>query len=130
MVLVQQERRARPKVLASALAIYIEGRLVQLDSDGYLIDPADWSVALSEQMAEVDDLILTDDHWLLIGFLHYYHQEYHRAPNLPVISRQLCKDRQNCRWNRKYIQKLFPGGIRTACRYAGLQSPASRNPIG
>jgi tRNA 2-thiouridine synthesizing protein E len=123
MVLVQQARRNHPKVITSTLSLYVDGRLVQLDSKGYLINPTDWSVALTEQMAEEDNLILTDDHWLLIAFLRRFHREYHKVPNLPLIARHLCRDGTRCRWNRKYIQKLFPGGAMTACRYAGL--PAS-----
>ena len=101
----------------------IEGRLIQLDEDGCLVNAADWSKAVAEHMAQKDELVLGDDHWLLIDFLHRFYQEFDVAPDLHILSRNLCKDQQNCRWTRAYVKQLFPNGARTACRYAGLPAP-------
>jgi len=105
----------------------VEGRYVELDQDGYLIDPKDWSTAVTERMAEADGLELADDHWLLIDFLNRFYSEFQVAPELPVLARNLCKDQHDCRWTRKYIKELFPGGAKAACRYAGLPAPVGRS---
>ena len=107
--------------------IEVEGRLIQIDQDGYLVNVDDWSTAVTEYMAEADDLELLGDHWLLIDFLHRFYSEYRLAPELPVLARSLCKDQNNCRWTRRYIKELFPGGAKTACRYAGLPTPVGRS---
>jgi tRNA 2-thiouridine synthesizing protein E len=78
-------------------------------------------------MAEADDLELLGDHWLLIDFLNRFYTEFQIAPELPVLARNLCKDQHDCRWTRKYIKQLFPGGAKTACRYAGLPAPVGRS---
>ena len=126
---LEQQQSGRPEILASTRSIEVEGKLVQLDMDGYLVDPADWSAALTERMAEDDGVILTDDHWLLIDFLHRFYAEYELAPELPILSRNLCKDQNDCKWTRKYIKRLFPDGARTACKYAGLPAPVGRSCI-
>lgn len=105
----------------------VDGRFVRIDLEGYLVDPADWSKAVAERMAEVDGLELVDDHWLLIDFLNRFYSEYQIAPELPVLARNLCKDQNDCRWTRRYIKELFPGGAKTACRYAGLPAPVGRS---
>lgn len=105
----------------------VDGRCVRIDLEGYLVDPADWTKAVAERMAEVDGLELVDDHWLLIGFLNRFYAEYQIAPELPVLARNLCKDQNDCRWTRRYIKELFPGGAKTACRYAGLPAPVGRS---
>ncbi|HPQ26244.1 MAG: TusE/DsrC/DsvC family sulfur relay protein [Gammaproteobacteria bacterium] len=105
----------------------VDGRFVRMDLEGYLVDPADWSKAVAERMAEVDGLELVDDHWLLIDFLNRFYAEYQIAPELPVLARNLCKDQNDCRWTRRYIKELFPGGAKTACRYAGLPAPVGRS---
>ena len=105
----------------------VDGRFVQLDLEGYLVDPADWSKGVAERMAEVDGLELVDDHWLLIDFLNRFYSEYQIAPELPVLARNLCKDQNDCRWTRRFIKELFPGGAKTACRYAGLPAPVGRS---
>jgi dissimilatory sulfite reductase related protein len=127
MRLEPQPTNQSPDTISSTLTLDVKGRLVQLDPFGYLVDPNDWSAATTEQMAEDDGLVLTDDHWLLIDFLHRYYREYQLAPELPILSRNLCKDQKDCRWTRKYIKQLFPDGARTACRYAGLPTPVGRS---
>jgi tRNA 2-thiouridine synthesizing protein E len=107
--------------------IEIAGRLIQIDRDGYLVNVGDWSTAVTEHMAEADDLELLGDHWLLIDFLNRFYTEFQIAPELPVLARNLCKDQHDCRWTRKYIRQLFPGGAKTACRYAGLPAPVGRS---
>jgi tRNA 2-thiouridine synthesizing protein E len=107
--------------------IEVEGRYVALDRYGYLVNLDDWSVSLTERMAELDGVQLADDHWLLIDFLHRFYREFSVAPELPVLARNLCKDQKDCRWTRKYINQLFPNGAKMACRYAGLPSPAGRS---
>jgi len=124
---LEQQQSGRPEILASTLSIEVEGRLIELDMDGYLVDPSDWSAALTERMAEDDGVILTDDHWLLIDFLHRFYAEYQLAPELPILSRSLCKDQNDCRWTRKYVKSLFPDGARTACKYAGLPAPVGKS---
>lgn len=121
-----QGRGAVPESPEKAV-LEVEGRYIEIDREGYLVDPDDWSAAVAKRMAGDDGLELVDDHWLLIDFLNRFYSEYQIAPELPVLARNLCKDQNDCRWTRKYIRELFPGGARTACRYAGLPAPVGRS---
>ncbi len=105
----------------------VEGRFIEVDSEGFLIDPADWEPAVAVYMAELDGVVLEGDHWLLIDFLNRFYAEYQLAPEMPVLARNLCKDQKDCRWSRRYIKSLFPDGARSACRYAGLPAPMGRS---
>jgi tRNA 2-thiouridine synthesizing protein E len=116
-----------PDALKATKTIDVEGRMVSLDDDGYLVDFNDWSPAVTEAMAEADGVKLTDEHWLLIDFLHRFYKEYEIAPEIPILARNLCKDQNDCRWNRRYIETLFPGGAKMACRFAGLTKPVGRS---
>ena len=121
-----QGRSAVPESPEKAV-LEVEGRYIEIDGEGYLVDPDDWSVAVAKRMAGDDGLELVDEHWLLIDFLNRFYSEYQIAPELPVLARNLCKDQNDCRWTRKYIRELFPGGAQTACRYAGLPAPVGRS---
>lgn len=105
----------------------IDGKVIPTDDRGYLLDFNDWSPAVTQAWAEEDGVQLGDDHWTLIDFLHRFYQEFEIAPEMPILSRNLCKDQHNCRWTRTYIKKLFPNGAKTACRYAGLPAPVGRS---
>ncbi len=107
----------------------IAGRYIQTDVGGYLLDLSDWDREVTVEMAAADGLELTEDHWVLIDFLHRFYREFQVAPELPILSRCLCKDQHDCRWDRKYIRQLFPMGAKTACRYAGLPAPVGRSCI-
>ena len=42
---------------------------VNLDSEGYLVDPEDWTEAVAVDFAEREGIELTSDHWRVIRFL-------------------------------------------------------------
>ena len=126
MRLDQRERNNAGK-LADICVLEVEGHTIHTDAEGYLLNIADWSPAVSETLAADDGITLGDDHWLLIDFLHRFYKEFEIAPELPILSRNLCKDQENCRWSRTYIKKLFPNGAKSACRYAGLPAPVGRS---
>lgn len=105
----------------------VDGKFIAVDVKGHLIDPGDWSRAVAERMAELDGVTLEDDHWILIDFLNRFYNEFAMAPEMPILARNLCKDQHDCRWSRRYIKELFPGGAKTACRYAGLPLPVGRS---
>lgn len=127
MRLEYQDTQNPPDALTPTQTLNVAGKEIELDASGYLVDHTNWSLAVTEQMAEEDGVALTDDHWLLIDFLHRFYKEYEIAPEIPILSRNLCKDQHNCRWSKRYIEKIFPGGAKTACRYAGLPTPVGRS---
>ncbi len=108
-------------------SLKVDGRIIETDTDGFLLDIADWNRQVAETMAAKDSVDLTDEHWILIDFLHRFYREYQIAPEMPVLSRNLCKDRHDCHWTRSYIKRLFPDGAKSACRYAGLPAPVGRS---
>ncbi|MBL3600751.1 MAG: TusE/DsrC/DsvC family sulfur relay protein [gamma proteobacterium endosymbiont of Lamellibrachia anaximandri] len=127
MRLEEQARINATPQINTAEVLEIDGKLVPTDSDGYLLNAEDWSPLVAETLAQRDAVVLGKDHWTLIDFLHRFYQEFDIAPEMPILSRNLCKDQQNCRWTRIYINKLFPGGAKMACRYAGLTAPVGRS---
>ncbi len=128
-MLEEMERSTIPLGSLNTTALTLDGKVIHTDSQGYLLDHGDWSPALVGLLAEKDGIELADDHWLLIDFMHRFYAEYEIAPAMPILSRNLCKDQKQCRWTRKYINQLFPGGAKMACRYAGLPAPVGKSCI-
>ena len=124
---LEEQERLDSIIATHASTIEVEGRTIHIDAEGYLLDINDWSPALSETLAAGDDVSLSEDHWTLIDFLHRFYKEFEIAPEMPILSRNLCKDQEDCRWSRTHIKKLFPGGAKMACRYAGLPAPVGRS---
>ncbi|MDD4335367.1 MAG: TusE/DsrC/DsvC family sulfur relay protein [Desulfotomaculaceae bacterium] len=99
--------------------IVINGRELELDEEGFIINPEDWSEELAGALAADEGLLeLKEDHWKIIYYLRDYYQRYQIAPMI----RKLCKD-TGC--SLKYIYELFPSGpAKGACKLAGLPKPA------
>jgi tRNA 2-thiouridine synthesizing protein E len=130
--MMRLEEIARRKSLSERQkppVITLNEKQIAIDPAGYLLDHNDWSPEVAETFAEQDGVTLTEDHWILIGFLHRFYSTYEIAPELAILSRNLCKDQHDCRWNRSYIRQLFPHGAKMACRYAGLPAPVGRSCI-
>lgn len=126
MSMEQQQRVEEPKQVKNPV-LEIEGRSISTDGQGYLLDFNDWSPGVTKALASDDGIELNEDHWTLIGFLHRFYREFKIAPEMPILSHNLCKDQHDCRWKRTYIKKLFPNGAKAACRYAGLPAPVGRS---
>ncbi len=99
--------------------IVVGDREVELDEEGFIIDPEDWSEEFAGLLAADEGLSeLNEDHWKVIYYLRDYYQRYQIAPMI----RKLCKD-TGC--SLKHIYELFPAGpAKGACKFAGLPKPA------
>ena len=90
---------------------------VDLDEDGFLRDPAHWSMQVARMLAEMYDVgTLGPDHWAIIFYLREHHLSY---GSLPPLS-QVCRTRG---LNSAAVGRLFMGGCLAAWRVAGLPNP-------
>jgi len=89
---------------------------MELDEDGFLINPKHWSRQIARALAEMEDLEdLGADHWAIIYYLREHHLTY---GSLPPMS-QVCRTRD---LDSHAVGRLF-GGCRQAWRIAGLPNP-------
>ena len=97
---------------------------LETDPEGYLRRREDWSRPLAEEMAAADDIVLTEAHWEVIGFLQDYYEQYEIAPAIRILTKQIGKRFGKEKGNSRYLYELFPRGpAKQACRYAGLPKP-------
>ena len=90
---------------------------IDLDEDGFLKRPEDWSRKVAEYFAKLENIELTEDHWKVINYLREYYQKFGIAPMI----RKLCKETG---YPLKEIYELFPSGpAKGACKVAGLAKP-------
>jgi len=100
----------------------VEGRTVATDSEGYLVDPSDWSEAFARTLAEAEGLTLTAKHWAVIRFL----REHYRRHGTQASVRDMIKHFR-AQWGREAgnsaaLHRLFPQGgpQKQGNRLAGL----------
>jgi len=104
--------------------IEVEGRKIDINPDGYMIDRSLWTPAIAEALAARDGIQLTDKHWQILDFLQEYYHEYKISPNVRVLVKHL-----NERWgedkvDRTGLYNLFPKGPAfQGTKIAGLPKP-------
>jgi len=96
-----------------------KGKKLEVNEEGFLINPKDWDRDVAELLAQEEEGIeeLTEDHWEVITYIRDYYLEKNLAP----MVRKICK---TTGFQLKYIYELFPSGpAKGACKVAGLPKP-------
>jgi len=98
--------------------IEVNGVKIELDEDGFIVEPDQWSEELVLAFAKTEDVpVVTEEHWKVIHYLRDYFKQFGIAPMI----RKLCKDTG---LSLKEIYDLFPSGpAKGACKLAGLPKP-------
>jgi dissimilatory sulfite reductase related protein len=104
--------------------VTIDGKNVEIDEEGYLLNLADWNENLANAFATKEGVTLTPAHWEVINFLREYYAEFQIAPMIRVLTKAIGKKLGPEKGNNKYLYQLFPEGpAKQACKYAGLPKP-------
>ena len=97
---------------------------MNLDNEGYLVDPADWSDEVAEALARAEHIVLTEEHWAVLRFMRQYYEEHAIPADARFAIRYLAEDRGHGANARKRLFELFPYGyVKQACRIAGMRRP-------
>ncbi len=96
----------------------IEGRILEVDGDGFLSNPAIWNEELAAAIARHDGIAeMSEKHWAIVRIIRANWEEKGMAPMIRVIC-------QSTGVKLREIYELFPlGPARGACRVAGLPKP-------
>ena len=96
----------------------IDGRIFDVDGDGFLQEPEIWDDDVARLFATTDGTgELTEKHFMVIHFIRNHWEENDMAP----MVRKIC---QHTGLRLREIYELFPmGPARGACRIAGLPKP-------
>ncbi len=91
---------------------------IDLDEDGFLKRPEDWSRKVAEYFAKLENIELTEDHWKVINFLRDYYLKFGSVPMVRAISKATG-------FSARELYDLFPSGpLKQAARIGGLPKPS------
>jgi len=96
----------------------IEGRVFEVDGDGFLANPEIWDNEVAELFAKFDGIFpLNEKHWAIVNIIRHNYEKKGMAPMI----RTIC---QETGLRLREVFELFPlGPARGACRVAGLPKP-------
>ena len=104
--------------------LQVDNRTIDIDEEGYLVDPAEWSEAVAEELARRENLRLEPLHWRVIGFMREHLDARQVAADARHVIRYMSEDLELGNQARKRLFELFPYGyVRQACKIAGMRRP-------
>ena len=95
---------------------------IETDTEGYLLNLSDWSVAFAQAQAQAEGLELGDEHWQVIRFLRQHFQERGVQAQVRVMIKHFSVLWDAERGNNHHLHDLFPvgGPQKQGNRIAGL----------
>ncbi|MEF8795096.1 MAG: TusE/DsrC/DsvC family sulfur relay protein [Salinivenus sp.] len=97
----------------------IAGETIDVNEEGYLTDPEQWTPDVAREIAQVEGIDLTDQHWAVLEYLREQHAE-----DTKLTIRRVGKS--DVVDSVKEFYDLFPDGpLKKASKIAGIPKPAS-----
>ena len=90
------------------MGIEFNGKEIETNATGFLVNQEDWSKELAEHMAKLEDITLTQKHWDLIDYLRdEFINNSGNQPNTRHILKAM-SDKWGQSLQQKDIYDLFP----------------------
>jgi len=98
---------------------------VERDTEGYLVNPDDWTDDIAKELANEENIELNDSYWPILNFMRKYYTEQSVAPDVRHVTDFLVTENQiDKKQAKKLIFELFPYGyVKQACKIAGMKRP-------
>jgi len=104
--------------------IEFEGQHYDTDVQGFLKNRLAWSEPLGRYIASLDNVNLTEEHWVIIHYFREYYEDYNIPPPMRIVIRVFKKAFGEENANSRYLHSLFPEGpTKAASKFGGLPKP-------
>lgn len=99
---------------------------IELDGNGFLVNLDDWSEPVAEELAKLENIKLTAEHWEILYLLRRFYKEFTIAPAMRVLVKQLKLELGASKASSLYLLRLFPESpAKIGCKIAGLPKPTN-----
>jgi len=111
-----------PASQLSEHGLRVSGKDIATDSEGYLLNPGDWSEDFARARAQLENLELTPAHWEIIYFLRAYFEEHQVQAQVRFMIQHFSQVWGKALGNNHHLHALFPvgGPQKQGNRLAGL----------
>ena len=101
------------------------GQQYSTDNQGYLLDSTQWSEGLATEIAKLESITLSEEHWQVVFFVREFYLEFNTSPAIRALVKAMQKKYGAELINSRYLYRLFPEGpAKQATKIAGLPKPA------
>jgi tRNA 2-thiouridine synthesizing protein E len=94
------------------------------DENGFLQDPASWSIEVARLLAAEESIVLGEEHLEVLRVLRDYHARHAHVPAMRALVNIVRRELGAEKGRSVYLLRLFPGSpARVAAKLAGLPKP-------
>ncbi len=95
-----------------------------LTEHGFLVNSADWNEEVATELARLNAIVLTPEHWEIMCFMRDYYAQFNYLPNTRIFVKAVANKFGTQKGNSPYLQRLFPESpLKITCLLAGLPKP-------
>ncbi|MCQ4295219.1 TusE/DsrC/DsvC family sulfur relay protein [Pseudomonas stutzeri] len=106
------------------MSLFVSGREIALDKDGFLVDLADWNEAAAQALACREELELKAEHWEILWLLREFYAEFQLSPATRPLIKYTALKLGPEKGNSLHLNRLFKGTpAKLAAKLAGLPKP-------
>lgn len=111
------------------MALEVNGKTIETDEEGYLLNRADWNMEVAAAIAQAENLEMTETHWGLVEAVRnaYKKNRQHLSGNelVHMLGNHLTESAHETRKDvNAFLYKLFPHSPeKQLAKIAGLQKP-------
>jgi len=105
--------------------LIFKGQEIATDAQGYLLDSTLWSDELAAEIAQLETIIMTDEHWQVVYFVREFYEQFNTSPAIRALVKAMQNKYGKDKITSRYLYRLFPDGpAKQATKIAGLPKPA------
>ncbi|HJN52325.1 MAG: TusE/DsrC/DsvC family sulfur relay protein [Pseudomonadales bacterium] len=99
---------------------------VATDKQGHLKNLSEWSPDIAQQLAEGEQIELTEEHWEIIHIIRDYYQQFKISPTMRVLVKAVREKLGPQKGRSIHLMLLFPNSpARQISKIAGLPKPTN-----
>lgn len=108
------------------MSLFVGGREIALDQDGFLVNLADWNEAVAQALADHEGLALEAAHWEILRLLREFYAEFQLSPATRPLIKYTALKLGAEKGNSLHLNRLFKGTpAKLAAKLAGLPKPSN-----
>lgn len=98
---------------------------IATDAQGYLLDSTLWDISLAGEIAQLENITMTEQHWQVVYFVRDFYQQFNTSPAIRALVKAMQNKYGKDKIDSRYLYRLFPDGpAKQATKIAGLPKPA------
>lgn len=108
------------------MQLALNGRIIELDKEGFLVNLGDWNEDVANLIAQQNQIHLTEAHWEIINLVRDFYQTFQIPPSMRALVKRTGQLLGEEKGKSIYLLQLFPvSPARYSCKIAGLPKPAN-----